>query len=101
METQCVNCGQTGVYGTLGIPDLAHVPGGRGDATSWTYSGGHLWLFGGNGDDANGNWGSLNDLWEFNPSTNEWAWMGGSSALTNNCDRSEERRVGKEGRSRW
>ena len=25
--------------------------------------------------------GYLNDLWEFNPSTNEWTWMGGSSTI--------------------
>ena len=29
--------------------------------------------------DADGTDGDLNDLWEFNPSTNEWTWMGGSS----------------------
>jgi hypothetical protein len=23
----------------------------------------------------------LNDLWEFNPATNEWAWMGGSRTV--------------------
>ena len=28
-----------------------------------------------------GGYGSLSDLWEFNPSTNEWAWMGGSSTV--------------------
>jgi hypothetical protein len=38
-------------------------------------------LFGGNGYDANGNNGWLNDLWEYQTSTNEWAWMGGSSMM--------------------
>jgi hypothetical protein len=33
----------------------------------------------GGGYDANGNFGYLNDLWEFNPSLNAWAWIGGSS----------------------
>ncbi len=28
--------------------------------------------------------GYLNDLWEFNPSTNEWTWMGGSSTVGSN-----------------
>jgi N-acetylneuraminic acid mutarotase len=31
------------------------------------------------GYDAAGDLGHLNDLWEFNPSTNKWAWMSGSS----------------------
>src|SRR5208282_3311980 len=72
-------CGQTGVYGTLGAPAAGNVPGGRFGAVSWTDNGGHLWLFGGLGQDAKGDYGALNDLWEFNPSTNQWAWMGGSS----------------------
>ncbi len=38
-----------------------------------------LWLFGGFGIDSTGESGLLNDLWEFNPSTLEWTWMGGSS----------------------
>jgi N-acetylneuraminic acid mutarotase len=72
---------QSGVYGTPGTPAAGNVPGGNEWATTWTDSGGHLWLFGGNGYDANGNGGYLNDLWEFNPSTNQWAWMGGSSTV--------------------
>ena len=48
-------------------------------ASSWTDSSGNLWLFGGYGVDANGLESGLNDLWEFNPSTNEWAWMGGAA----------------------
>src|ERR1035437_6906879 len=73
--------GQSGVYGTLGTPAAGNIPGGRESDSSWTDSSGHLWLFGGSGRDANGSWGYLNDLWEFNPSTTQWAWMGGSSAM--------------------
>jgi N-acetylneuraminic acid mutarotase len=73
--------GQPGVYGTLGTPAAGNIPGGRVDASSWTDSSGHLWLFGGWGVDASGNGGNLNDLWEFNPSTDEWAWMGGSQSV--------------------
>jgi len=74
-------CGQAGVYGTLGTPAAGNVPGSRIYAASWTDTSGHFWLFGGIGYDANGQGGGLNDLWEFNPSTNEWAWMGGSSSV--------------------
>ena len=51
-------------------------------AFNWKDSNGNLWLFGGQGFDANSNWNSLNDLWKFNPSTNQWAWMGGDTTLT-------------------
>ena len=74
-------CGQPGVYGTLGTPAPSNIPGGRRDGTTWSDTSGHLWLFGGGSYDAIGNFGSLNDLWEFDPSSNEWTWMGGTSAL--------------------
>jgi N-acetylneuraminic acid mutarotase len=73
--------GQKGVYGTLGVPAVANVPGSRDAAISWTDTSGNFWLFGGSGEDANSNYGELNDLWKFNPSTYEWAWMGGSSTM--------------------
>lgn len=72
---------QTGVYGTLGTPSAGNVPGGRLDASSWTDSGSHLWLFGGDGVDSTGTQGFLNDLWEFDPATSEWTWMSGSSTV--------------------
>jgi N-acetylneuraminic acid mutarotase len=75
-------CGQPGIYGTLAIPAAGNIPGGRWGASNWTDSSGHLWLFAGIGYNDNGNVGYLNDLWEFYPSTNEWAWMGGSSTLS-------------------
>ncbi|HTW78720.1 MAG TPA: kelch repeat-containing protein [Terracidiphilus sp.] len=73
--------GQSGVYGTLGTPAAGNIPGSRSSAATWTDTSGNLWLFGGDGYDASGNSGDLNDLWEFNPSTNQWAWMGGSSTM--------------------
>ncbi len=77
-NTVGANGGQPGVYGTLGTPASGNIPGSRGAASSFTDSGGNLWLFGGSGYDANGNFSTLNDLWKFSPSTNEWTWMGGS-----------------------
>ncbi len=69
---------QSGVYGALGTPAPGNIPGSRNNAVNWNDGSGNLWLFGGNGIDSTGTYGYLNDLWEFNPSTNEWAWMGGS-----------------------
>ncbi len=75
-----------GVYGSLGVPAEGNVPGSRENAVGWTDSSGNLWLFGGWGYDATETFGNLNDLWEFNPKTKQWTWMGGSSTLPNAND---------------
>ncbi len=65
-----------GVYGTQGIPSANTVPSSRSEcAASWVDSTGNFWLFGGYtiGD-------SYNDLWKYDPVTNEWTWMKGSSS---------------------
>jgi N-acetylneuraminic acid mutarotase len=73
--------GQSGVYGTLGTVASTNVPGGRFHPTSWTDASGNFWLFGGYGYDSHGMSGVLNDLWKFNPASDEWAWMSGSSTV--------------------
>ena len=78
--------GQPGVYGTLGATSTANAPGGRDLAVSWVDKDGHPWLYGGQGFDGQGNYGQLDDLWEFNATTNEWAWMGGDSAVPEICN---------------
>jgi N-acetylneuraminic acid mutarotase len=65
----------------LGKPAAENVPGSRSSASSWTDREGNLWLFGGDGFDSKGVEGYLNDLWEFQPSISEWAWMGGSDTV--------------------
>jgi N-acetylneuraminic acid mutarotase len=77
--------GQPGVYGTLGSGAIGNIPGGRDNVATWTDRNGNFWLFGGEGIDVNGNFGVLNDLWEFSPSTNQWTWIGGSSAVPASC----------------
>lgn len=72
---------QGGTYGTLGTAAAANMPGARLDAVSWTDNKGCLWLFGGDGIDSSGNFGELNDLWMFDPSTNQWTWKGGSNQI--------------------
>jgi len=69
---------QPGVYGQLGTPAPGNVPGGRDGAGAWVDKDGNLWLFGGDGLPLAGD-GDLNDLWKFDPTTNEWAWMSGSN----------------------
>ena len=75
------SCPITAVYGTLGTAAAGNIPGPRTEASAWTDNAGNFWLFGGEGVDGAGNYGDLNDLWEFNPATMLWAWMGGSSTM--------------------
>jgi N-acetylneuraminic acid mutarotase len=68
------------VYGTLGTAAAGSVPGARQAASSWIDSSGNLWLFGGYGYDSTRHLGYLNDLWQYSPTTKEWAWISGGSA---------------------
>jgi N-acetylneuraminic acid mutarotase len=65
-----------GSYGTLGSAATTNFPGGRWGAATWTDAAGNFWLFGGQGIDSTGASGMLGDLWEYNPLTSEWTWMG-------------------------
>lgn len=81
----CSLCGIAGDYGTLGTAAIGNLPGSRiYETASWIDSGDHLWLFGGYGLDANSERSELNDLWEYLPATNEWAWMGGNKTIGSN-----------------
>jgi hypothetical protein len=70
---------QSGIYGTQGTASPNNVPGGRYTAVSWTDAPGNFWLFAGNGYDATGNNGSLNDLWKY--SAGGWTWMSGPNVV--------------------
>jgi N-acetylneuraminic acid mutarotase len=74
-------CNWPGVYGTLGTAAAGNTPGSRASTVTWTNQDGTLWLFGGNGSDANNAPGFLNDFWKFDPVASEWTWMGGSSMV--------------------
>jgi gliding motility-associated-like protein len=67
----------TATYGIMGTAALGNSPGGReGAITHWVDKQGNFWLFGGvinrHGDVAN-------DLWKYNPTTDLWTWMHGST----------------------
>jgi len=72
-----------GVYGTQGTPAPANAPGSRQHGVLWVDPAGNVWLFGGFGLDSAGTGGPagaiLNDLWEFNTTTNQWTWVSGSN----------------------
>lgn len=66
-----------GQFGTLGTPAVSNLPGSRYGGATWKDAEGNFWLFGGQGYGAN-QYGALNDLWKFNPETNQWTWVKGS-----------------------
>ena len=81
IQGNVVWCGQPGIYGSLGAAAASNQPGARQLASSWVDQIGNLWLFGGVGFDGLGNYGELNDLWEFSPMTRQWTWQGGGSSI--------------------
>ncbi len=69
-----------GVKGVKSVSSSLNNPSARDLASTWVDANGNLWLFGGNGTPINGGTvGSLNDLWKYNPTLNEWTWMNGDS----------------------
>jgi hypothetical protein len=77
-----LNPDTTGTYGTEYQFEDSNSPGARWGSVSWTDPGGTLWLFSGVGLDGTSHFGTLNDLWNFDPARGthgQWAWMGGSS----------------------
>jgi hypothetical protein len=72
-----------GVYGPKGVPDSANIPGARTQAVSWTGANGDLWLFGGQGYSTDVP-SSLNDLWKWSASKEQWAWISGSNLASQN-----------------
>ncbi|MEO7309089.1 MAG: kelch repeat-containing protein [Chitinophagaceae bacterium] len=63
-------------FGTRGISAPANHPGSRLGSVCWKDTLGKFWLYGGAAL-PNGN--ILNDLWKYDLSTNEWAWIKGDS----------------------
>jgi len=73
----CMGAGQPDVYGIIGVPDPANVPGARQAYAHWTDNDGSFWMFGGS------NFVSAiyyNDMWKYDLSANEWTWMNGPQA---------------------
>jgi PKD repeat protein len=61
--------GAATVFGTKGIPALLNTPGARSVYTHWTDLSGNFWLFSGS---------MVNDMWKYDVSINQWAWMSGT-----------------------
>ena len=63
------------VYGTKNVAATANTPGVRVGAVAWTDTNGNVLMFGGFSGNLN------NDLWEYLPANNEWAWIGGANVV--------------------
>lgn len=71
-----------GNNGIAGVPNQVNTPGSRmGESQTWTDASGNLWLFGGNGYGDYNVQGYLNELWIFNPITQEWTWKRDNSRM--------------------
>jgi N-acetylneuraminic acid mutarotase len=68
-----------GMYGTQGAAAAGNVPGARMAGSAWLDASGNVWLFGGLGLSQGGMAQEYNDLWEYNPGSGLWTWVGGSN----------------------
>lgn len=66
------------VYGTQGVPAALNSPGGRAECkSSFVDAQNNFWIFG--GQDALS--GVFNDLWKYDPTTNQWTFMKGDMVV--------------------
>jgi N-acetylneuraminic acid mutarotase len=72
---------QPGTFGTQGTAASENVPGGNYGGQAWIDKSGNFWLFSGSQCDSAGNAGGLNDLWMYNPVSNEWTWVAGQDVI--------------------
>lgn len=77
-----------GNHGTKNAPTNATTPGARHGAIYWTDTANRLWVFGGATYYSNSSWivGVWEDLWFYNPETNQWTWKRGSKNLDQHPD---------------
>lgn len=69
---------QQSVYGLQDVYAPTNLPGSRYGGHAWRDGTGDLWLLGGLGFDGGTTSDNLNDLWRYNPATNQWKWVKGS-----------------------
>lgn len=69
---------QAGNYGAIGIASPLNTPSARQQANTLVDNAGRFWLYGGLGYDSSGAFGYLNDLWQYDPTTQQWTWVSGS-----------------------
>ncbi len=74
--SQALNNG--GSYGTKGVEAATNNPPSRLSFTKWKGKDGNFYVFaGGNSSTAR------NDVWRYNPFTNNWTWLSGTNTVNN------------------
>lgn len=71
-----------GHYGTQGVFSSLNTPPSLYEACEWTDKQGNFWLYGGVLFGPNFGGPTMNDLWKFDPTINQWAWIKGSGGGT-------------------
>lgn len=64
-------------YGTLGVPSATNTPGTRMTFTRWKDLQGNFWIYGGSDYTLTTYYA---DMWMYNPTTNLWTWMAGTTS---------------------
>lgn len=67
------------IFNIQGVAAPNNMPGARQGASVWLDTHGNVWLFGGSGLNSSGTVQEYDDLWEYNPVSALWTWVGGSS----------------------
>ena len=101
----CMKPSGANSFGSMGVPDTSNRPTARWTYASWKDTSGNLWMSSG----GKGGINMFNDLWKYDPVSNEWTWMGGAKTLNQAGDYGaicEEEpsnlpRARMENRSRW
>jgi hypothetical protein len=78
-SSQSAIAGSAATLGVKSTPFHATPPARQG-AASWTDPGGRLWMFGGNGNDAEGVSVTFGDLWRLNPQSSGWSLIPSSGS---------------------
>lgn len=80
MKGSSTAAGSLDNYGSLGVESSSSTPGGRFEGNDdWVDASNELWFFGGEGN----SFEFYNDMWKFDISTNNWAWMNGPQGTSN------------------
>lgn len=72
------------IYGSQGNYSASTLPGGRMASAAWKDNNGKFWMFGGQGFASNSSQGELNDLFMYDPLSNQWAWIKGATTPNQN-----------------
>ena len=98
-------------YGTMGIPSPSNKPGSRRGSTGVTYNG-KIYMYGGYGLPKYVLLNAeiyVNDLWSYDPSSNNWTWVKGDDVMasfygnygTKGISNVSNRPEGREGANSW